>query len=83
MDICRHSDTIEDTMKMFYSVSEFAKETRVSTKTIFRAIKKGRISAFRPGSQNGKIRIPASEIERMAIANLEEIVQDMMEERSK
>ena len=68
--------------KDFYSLKEFASKIGVCEKTISRAIKKGRISCFRPGSKKGHIRIPHSEINRLAVVDLESVV-DILKNKDK
>ncbi len=68
----------------FYSIKEFAIKVKVHPNTIRRAIKNGRLSAFRIGSTNkGSYRICITEIYRMSIFDLEEIVNEMVENRIK
>jgi len=65
----------------FYSIKEFASVLRVSPITIRRAIKNGRINAFRAGgTEKSSFRIPASEIHRMGIVDLKKIVKLLVEE---
>ncbi len=53
--------------KDFLSVLEFAKELQVHPNTIYKAIRKGRINAFRvSGGDKGAWRIPRAEITRIA-----------------
>jgi excisionase family DNA binding protein len=71
-------------MKSFYSVKEFAEIVGMHHRTIWQAIKDGKISAFRIGnSKRSQYRIAASEIERLAKINLESIVNEMVEKRLK
>ncbi len=66
--------------KQFYSIKEFAEILCVSTHTIRRSIKNGRISAFRVGSsEKSSFRIPHSEISRMGIVDLQKIVKKLVE----
>lgn len=59
----------------FYSIKEFAKKLNVCEKTIRRAIQNGRINAFRVSDAKHSIfRIPATEIQRMAIIDLQIII---------
>jgi len=68
--------------KAFYSIKEFAEIVSLKPKTIWKAIRAGKISAFRIGnSRRSEYRIAASEIERLAEVNLEAIVNDMVEKR--
>lgn len=67
--------------KDFYSIKEFASILRVSPITIRRAIKNGRINAFRAGgTEKSSFRIPASEIHRMGIIDLQKIVKSLVQE---
>jgi excisionase family DNA binding protein len=67
--------------KDFYSVKEFSEKLCVSTHTIRRAIKNGRISALRAGStKNSTLRIPHSEISRMGIVDMEEMIKKLIKE---
>lgn len=60
----------------FLTVDEFAKKLRVHSITIRRAIRNKHISAFRAGSgKRAPYRIPVSEIERMAMFNLEDVLK--------
>ncbi len=55
-------------MSCFLTVDEFAEKTRLCTKTIIKAIKAGKINAFRPGiGKRTPYRIPATELERLQI----------------
>lgn len=66
----------------FYTIDEFAKLLRVHTNTIRRSIKSGRINAFRVTSgKKPAYRISRSEINRIAILDLEDIIEKMIEER--
>lgn len=52
----------------FLTVEEFADKVKMCPHTIRRAIRKGKINAFRPGiGIKGPYRIPESEIERILI----------------
>ena len=63
----------------FYSILEFAHKLRVSKDTIRRAIKNGRISAFRVGSGKGAFRIPHSEINRMSTIELKIVINNLID----
>jgi excisionase family DNA binding protein len=68
--------------KDFYSVKEFAEKVGVSTDTIRRALKNGRISFFRVGgSLKSTIRIAHSEIQRLSVVELGNIVKKMAKEK--
>ena len=63
----------------FLSIKEFAGKIGAHSNTIRRGIKKGRISACNIGTGKKKIyRIPRTEIERIALFNLNDIVDDMV-----
>lgn len=67
-------------MEDFYSIKEFAKKLKVHPDTIRRAIKSGRIHAFRAGSSSrGIYRIPSSEIHRMAEVDLQGTLKQMVD----
>lgn len=68
----------------FYSIKEFAKKLRVHENTIRRSIKSGRINGFRVGSgKKAAIRIPHSEINRIALFDMKDLVEKIIEERAK
>jgi len=68
----------------FLSIKEFAAKVGAHTNTIRRAIRKGKISACDIGSGKRKIfRIAASELDRMCLLNLQDIVDKMVEKRMK
>jgi len=65
----------------FYSIKEFAAKLSVSHQTIRRAIRHGRISAFRVGySDRSTFRIPHSEIARMGIVDLQKMINKMIQD---
>lgn len=58
-----------------YSLKEFAVLLAISTSTARRMVKDGRVNAFRLTSlKRSHLRIPMSEIGRMKVFNLDEIV---------
>lgn len=68
----------------FYSTKEFAKKLGVHVNTIRRAIKSGRINAFKIGSGKKSIyRIPHNEINRVALFDMEELINKIIENRTK
>lgn len=70
------------THEEFLSIKEFALLLKVHSNTIRRAIKKGRISAFKVGSGKKAIyRICKSEINRIALLDLEEIMEKLLEKK--
>lgn len=71
-------------MKDFLSVIEFAETAGVHPNTVRKAIKKGRISAFKIGSgKNAKYLIARSEFNRISLIDLEIIVKNMAEDMIK
>jgi len=59
----------------FLTVDEFAKKVKMCPHTIRKAIKKGKINAFRPGiGVKGPYRIPESEIDRILVMSATEKV---------
>lgn len=65
----------------FYTVNEFAEKLKVSHQTIRRAIRNGRINAFRVGStEKSALRIPHSEIARMGIVDLQKLIKQLIVE---
>ena len=67
----------------FFSIKEFAAFIGVHPDTIRRSIRRGRIAAIKVGGGKRSIfRIPKSETQRLALCDLEEIVEKMIEKRS-
>lgn len=53
--------------KAFYTIEEFANLLNMSYRTIYNAVKSGRVNAFRiTDMEKASYRIPASEIHRIA-----------------
>jgi excisionase family DNA binding protein len=70
--------------KDFYSIKEFAKKLNVSEHTIRRAIKSGRISAFRVGAtEKSTFRIAHSEISRLGVVDLKKLIDKVIDERNR
>lgn len=68
--------------KDFYSVAEFADLIGKCPTTIRRAIKAKRIEALRIGiSKNASYTIPHSEINRVAMVDLEDVINGEVEKR--
>ncbi len=66
----------------FLSIKEFASLLRVHPDTVRRGIKRGRISGFKVGGGKRSIyRIPCTETNRMAICDMEAMVDKMVEKR--
>ncbi len=75
---------IEDYSSAFYSIKEFAQKLGVHPNTIRRSIKNGRINAFKIGAGKKSIyRISHSEINRVALFDLEEMIEKIIEKRMK
>lgn len=70
---------MEENQKEYLSIKEFAILICVHQNTVRRAIKNGKISAFRIGSgKRASYRIARCEINRVALVDLEEIVKRMI-----
>ena len=66
----------------FYTIFEFAKKLRVHHNTVRRAIKSGRIHAFRLNdNQNSPWRIPGSENNHLAFMDMQKIVNDLIDKK--
>lgn len=66
----------------FYTIDEFAEYLHVHYNTVRNGIKNGHIQAFRIGrGKKSSFRIPHSEISRMALFNLEEVIDTLIEKR--
>lgn len=73
-----------EVQKDFYSIKQFAKKLDVHENTIRRAIKNGRISAFRVGAgKKATFRIAHSEIGRIALFDLKDMIKKMLKEEKK
>lgn len=68
--------------KQFYTIQEFADFLGMHYNTIYRWIKRGHIQAFRVGrGKNCEYRIAKSEIERMGLFNLDEVLGKMIDDK--
>ncbi len=66
----------------FLSIKEFAAKIGAHPNTIRRAIKKGRLSACDIGSGSKHVyRIAKSEIDRIALLNLKNIIDKLVEDK--
>lgn len=73
---------IEDSPKEFLSVKEFANLIHVHYNTVIRAIKNGRLNAFRIGTgKRAVFRIARCEIHRIALMDMEEMVNKIIERK--
>lgn len=69
-----------DESSEFLSAKEFASLIRVHYNTVVRAIKKGRINAFRVGEgKKSSYRIPRSEIQRIALMDMEKLINQLID----
>lgn len=67
----------------YYSIKEFAVKLSVHSNTIRRAIKNGRIVAFKVGyGKKAAYRIAHSEISRMAIFDMRRLISEMIKEEN-
>lgn len=70
--------------EIFCSIKEFAVRLKISESTVRRAISNKRIRAIRIGSsKRAAFRIPLSEIERIGMVDLQEIIKKMVDEEVK
>ncbi len=68
----------------FYTVQEMADTLRVHYNTILRAIRTGKMHAFRLGyGKKSSFRIPKTEINRMAFEDLERVIEGIIEKKEK
>lgn len=78
LTICYH----ESMQKDFLSINEMAMVLDLHPNTIRRAIKNARISAFKVGfGKKASYRIPKSEIERLAVCDMTEVINKMIKEK--
>lgn len=71
------------TNEPYLSIKEFANKLRVHPQTIRKNIKKGYIQAIKTGpGKRAAYRIANSELNRIALVNLEEVIERIMEKRS-
>ena len=67
----------------YYTIKEFAQRLRVHENTIRNSIKKGRINAFRiGGGPKSSYRIPSSEIHRIALFDMKDFIEKLIEEKN-
>lgn len=66
----------------FFTIKEFACKIGVHPNTVRRGIKSGRICAFKVGSgKRGAFRIAKTEINRIALFDMEEMIEKIIEKR--
>lgn len=76
------SGHMQEEEKHFLSITEFAILLRIHPNTVRRSIKNGRISAFKVGSgKRGTYRIAKTEINRIALFDLEDLIEKIIEKR--
>lgn len=69
-------------MLEFLSIKEMADKIRVHPNTIRNMIKSGRLNAFRlNGKKQAPYRIPVSEIQRLSLENLEQVISVMVDKK--
>jgi excisionase family DNA binding protein len=66
----------------FFTIYEFAKLMKVSHQTIRRAVKDGRINAVRIPGKKSITRIPKSEMQRLGMFNLREVIKKIISEEN-
>lgn len=67
----------------FLSIKEFAGKVGVHPNTIRRAVKSGRIGAFKVGAgKRSSYRIAKSEVNRMALFDMEQMIERIIEKRT-
>jgi excisionase family DNA binding protein len=77
-------DMKNDVIPEFFSILEFAQLIKVHPNTIRNMIKNGRLCAFRVGGgRTSSYRISKSEIHRISVLDLENIIQDIVDKRMK
>lgn len=75
---------MDDMIKEFLSVKEFAALIGVHYNTVIRAIKSGKLNAFRINAgKKASFRISRVEIHRIALFDLEGLVTKIIEEKIK
>lgn len=76
--------TMKTKVREFYTILEFAEYIGVCYRTVLNGIKKGHIEAFRVGrGKKSHFRIPHSEIQRMGLFHLDEVIDKIIELKMK
>lgn len=74
---------MEQEIQDFYSIVDFAKKLKVHPNTIRRAIKSGRICAFKLGTEKkSTYRIPHNEIDRIIIGDMRKLIKKLIQEEN-
>lgn len=67
----------------FFTIKEFAGKIGVHPNTVRRAVKSGRIGAFKVGSgKKSPYRIAKTEVNRMALFDMEQMIERIIEKRT-
>lgn len=81
------TNAVQEFMKksrQFYTVKEFAALLKTHPQTIYEDIRVGRVNAFRVGAgKRSHWRIPSSEISRMALFDLNEVVDGLVKQKQR
>lgn len=66
--------------KEFFTIMEFADKLRIHPNTVRKAIKDGRIQAFRTGlGARSEYRIPITEVTRISELDMSKIIENLIE----
>lgn len=73
---------VGDNQDEFLTIKEFAILLRIHPNTVRRAIKSGRISAFKVGQgKKSSYRVARSEINRIALFDLEDMIEKLIQKK--
>ena len=68
--------------KEFFTIMEMADKLRIHPNTVRKAIKEGRIQAFRTGSgMRSEYRIPITEINRISEMDMSKLIEQMIDRK--
>ncbi len=68
--------------KEFFTVKEFSEKIRLHENTIRRAIKSGRIQAFRSSDgERSSFRIPNTEVQRLCELDMSKLIEKIVHEK--
>lgn len=66
----------------FFTVTEFANKLRIHENTVRKAIKNGRIQAFKVGDgSRSSYRIPNTEVQRLCELDMSKLIQKIVDEK--